>query len=76
MKCVMCNYSRGGVMINGISTSYKICKECLEKHTKDLKVMILRTNNHRQNETLKTRQRKAYIQEKVDEKLDKYLLEV
>lgn len=76
MKCVMCNYSRGGVMINGIHTSYKLCKECLIKYAKKPNIMTLPNNTHKQNETLKTRQRKAYIQEEVDKKLDKYLLEV
>lgn len=76
MKCVMCNYSSGGVMISGINASYKICNKCLLKYTKDLKVMVLPSNNDIQNKLFKTRQRKAYIQEEVDKKLNRYLLEV
>ena len=73
MKCVMCNYDGGstGIVVFGIERNYRICKKCLMYHRDEFEVV----HSKEQTEKQKTTQIRKYIQEKVDEKLNHYLLE-
>ena len=63
-----------GILIRGTRQNYKVCKYCLEKYTTELQVPKLYASK-KVNERNKTIKRGKYIQEKVDEKLNHYLLE-
>jgi len=72
MKCVMCNYDSGcnGIVVFGIEKNYRVCKKCLVKHKNEFDIEETKT------EKAKTTLMRKHIQEKVDEKLNHYLLEV
>ena len=74
MKCVMCDYDGGstGIVVFGINKNYRVCKKCLIAHEREVEI------EHDENITEKARTTlmRKYIQEKVDEKLNHYLLEV
>lgn len=75
MKCVMCNKSSNcnvGIVVFGIGKNYRICKRCLKYHKHEFEIDY----DENMSERAKTVQMRKYIQEKVDEKLNHYLLEV
>ena len=74
MKCVMCNYDSGcnGIVVFGIETNYRVCRKCLKLHKNEFEIDF----DENMSEKGKTTQIRKYIQEKVDEKLNHYLLEV
>lgn len=74
MRCIMCEHSSGcdGVVVFGIEKSYRVCKKCLKWHKHEFDIEF----DKNVTEKAKTAQLRKYIQEKVDEKLNHYLLEV
>jgi hypothetical protein len=75
MKCVMCDRSsncHAGIVVFGINNNYRVCKKCLKFHKHEFETEF----DEGMTEKSKTTQMRKYIQEKVDEKLNHYLLEV
>lgn len=75
MNCIMCNKRAvGGTTIRGIKRGYRICKACLLKHTWNRSFKLSKDYSHKQKEQIRTKQMQKYIQEEVDNRLNKYLL--
>ena len=75
MNCVMCRKRAvGGTTIRGIRGYYRICKTCLLKRFWNRSFILSKEYSHKQKEQIRTKQMQKYIQEEVDEKLNKYLL--
>jgi hypothetical protein len=74
MKCVMCGNTGGhtGFVVFGIERNYRLCGRCLKFHKHEFEIEVDNSMSKRAQTTLM----RKYVQEQVDEKLNRYLLEV
>lgn len=67
LKCVMCNkVTSTGVYLYGINNKYRVCNKCLAKYSRGKPMQNKRSN---------TIHNKLVLQEKINAKLQYYLIE-